>query len=146
MSIGAQSGALSATWCGGALPARPADPACPDSPVVQITWPSRLDLAVTTGRNSRGKVWFDTENRKWNKPPCCQMTSACTPSVLVQKDTHRREGALGTSHAPPSLCRCAKTTMPPAASGVIAQGPARCPRPPGRGRVSYVPRASLLRC
>lgn len=67
-------------------------------------WPSRLDLAVTTGRNSRGKVWFDTENRKWDNPPCCQMTSACTPSVLFQKDTHRREGTLGTSRAPPSLC------------------------------------------
>lgn len=105
MSTGARSGALSATWCGGALLARPADPACPDSPVAQIMWPSRLDLAVATGRNSRGKVWFDTENRKWNKPPCCQMTSACTLSVLFQKDTHRREGALGTSHAPPSLCR-----------------------------------------
>ena len=28
--------------------------------------PGDLILSVTTGRNSRGKVWFDTEKRKWN--------------------------------------------------------------------------------
>ena len=68
MSTGAPARALSQRGAAGGLADLASGPGGVQTPLWHRSrGPADLTLSMTTGRNSRGKVWFDTEKRKWNK-------------------------------------------------------------------------------
>ena len=134
----------------GALPTWPVDQAgsrlpCGTDHVAQQTWPCPWPQEGTHGekcgltqKKGNGINRAKKKKKKTHTTPVAKWPQHVPWVSCFRTTLTAVKAPWGPAMPLPSPCRVCHAT---AASGAISQGPARCPRSPGWGRISYGPRA-----